>query len=190
MNENVKHPFGKNKNGITTAQRTMITAVFKDRESAEGAYKSLENRGYTKDDINIMMSDKTREKYFKDDKNIQTGTGSMAMKGAGAGSAIGGTLGAIVGAIAAIGTSLLIPGLGLVIAGPLAAALAGAGAGGVTGGLIGALIGSGVPETHAKKYEQAIKDGYIVIGVHPRTDEDAEFIENEWRNYKGENIFS
>ena len=56
-------------------------------------------------------------------------------------------------AIAAIGTSLVIPGLGLVVAGPLAAALAGAGAGGTAGGLIGALVGHGMPEDRTKKYE-------------------------------------
>ena len=37
------------------------------------------------------------------------------------------------GIIAAIGTTLVIPGLGLVIAGPIAAGLAGAGAGSITG---------------------------------------------------------
>ena len=189
MNEKEKTIYGQGKTtNVTTTQNTMITAMFKDRESAEHAYKVLEARGYTKDDVNIMMSDKTREKHFKNDKT--SSLGNQAMKGAGAGSAIGGTLGAIVGAIAAIGTSLLIPGLGLVIAGPLAAALAGAGAGGVTGGLIGALIGSGIPESHAKKYEEGIKEGYIVMGVHPRSEEDAEFIEKEWRNNKAENVYS
>ncbi len=188
MGMNEKDQFGQyNRNtGTGTAQRSMVIATFKDRESAERAYKALEARGYSKDEVNVLMSDKTREKYFKNDKTSDLG--SKAMKGAGAGSAIGGTLGAIVGAIAAIGTSLLIPGLGLVIAGPLAAALAGAGVGGVTGGLIGALIGAGVPETHAKKYEEAIKGGHIVLGVTPRTDEDAEFIEREWRTNSAENI--
>jgi len=187
MNENQNGQFSQSKN-TNVAERSMVTGMFKDRESAERAYSSLESRGYKKDDVNVMMSDKARETHFKNAP--ETELGNKAMEGAGAGSAIGGTLGAIVGAIAAIGTSLLIPGLGLVIAGPLAAALAGAGAGGVTGGLIGALIGSGIPEEHAKKYEQGIKDGYIVMGVNPRTNEDAEFIEKEWRSNKAENIYS
>ena len=58
-----------------------------------------------------------------------------------------------------LGTSLVIPGLGLIIAGPLAAGLAGAGAGGITGGLIGALVGSGIPEDRAKIYEDGKLNG-------------------------------
>jgi hypothetical protein len=69
------------------------------------------------------------------------------MEGAGAGGAIGGTLGAIIEAVAAIRTSLAILGLGIAIAGPIAAALAGAGASGLNGGVIGALVAAGIPKT-------------------------------------------
>lgn len=162
--------------------------MFNDRESAEKAYKTLESRGYTKDDVNVIMSDETRKKHFKD-ADHPADLGSKAMEGAGKGGMIGGTLGAIVGAVAAIGTSLLIPGLGIVIAGPLAAAAAGAGAGGITGGLIGALIGSGIPKERAVVYEEGIKNGRIVMGVNPRNDEDAQYIENDWRTNKGEEIY-
>src|SRR6185295_8605877 len=123
--------------------KRMVTGMFNDRESAERAYNSIESRGYGKDDVNVIMSDETRKKHFHDVKH-PTEFGSKAMEGAGTGGAIGGAIGGIVGAVAAIGTSLLIPGLGLIIAGPLAAGLAGAGAGSITGGLIGALIGSGI----------------------------------------------
>ncbi len=168
-------------------EKRMVTGMFRDRESAERAYDALEEKGYSKDEINVMMSDDTRKKYFSEDDDSELG--SKAMEGAGTGSAIGGTVGAIAGIIAAIGTNLVIPGLGLVIAGPIAAGLAGAGAGGITGGLIGALIGSGIPEEHAVEYEKGIKDGHIVMGVKPRTEEEAEYISNDWRNNRGENIY-
>lgn len=167
--------------------KRMVTGMFRDRESAERAYDALEEKGYSKDEINVMMSDDTRKKYFSEDDDSELG--SKALEGAGTGSAIGGTVGAIAGIIAAIGTNLVIPGLGLVIAGPIAAGLAGAGAGGITGGLIGALIGSGIPEEHAVEYEKGIKDGHIVMGVKPRTEEEAEHISNDWRNNRGENIY-
>ncbi|HMJ09607.1 MAG TPA: hypothetical protein VK468_11415, partial [Pyrinomonadaceae bacterium] len=103
---------------------------------------------------------------------------------------IGGTLGAIIGGIAAIGTSLVIPPLGLVVAGPIAAALAGAGAGGITGGLVGALVGWGIPEDRAKAYEEGVKKGGTVLGVTPRSTEDADFFENSWKtNYRGEHVY-
>lgn len=167
-----------------------VTGQFQDRESAERAYNALHSRGYTQDDVNLIMSDDTRNKHFKNQDTVKdTELGSKALEGAGAGSAIGGTLGAIAGAIAAIGTTLLIPGLGLVIAGPIAAAIAGAGAGGAAGGLVGALIGAGIPEERAKIYEQGVKDGHIVMGVRTRNDEDAEYLENEWRTYNGQQVY-
>lgn len=177
--------------GAATGRATgsgMLTGMFRDRESAERAYNSVTGRGYTKDDVNVMMSDQTRDTHFAN-SDVETELGSKALEGAGAGSAIGGTLGAIIGGIAAIGTSVLIPGLGLIVAGPIAAALAGAGAGGLTGGLVGALIGSGIPEERAVEYEEGIKNGGIVMGVNPRTPEDANYFENEWRNYRGESIY-
>lgn len=166
----------------------VLTGMFRDRESAEKAYGSALSRGYTKDDVNVMMSDKTRDSWFSGD-NADSELGSKALEGAGTGSAIGGTLGAVIAGIAAIGTSVLLPGLGLVVAGPLLAALAGAGAGGLTGGLIGALVGSGIPEEHAKAYEEGINNGGMVVGVTPRNAEDADYFENEFRNNRGENIY-
>ena len=167
----------------------MVTGLFRDRDSAERAYGSLSTRGYSKDDVNLLMSDETRKTHFSSDDAPDTELGSKALEGAGAGAAIGGTTGAVLAAIAAIGTSVVLPGLGLIVAGPLAAALAGAGAGGATGGLIGALIGSGIPEERAQAYESGVKEGGIVMGVNARSDEDAEYFENEFKTHRGENIY-
>lgn len=154
----------------------MMTAIFDSRDAAETAYDSLIAHGFSKDDVNLVMSDDTRKKNFDDDTTADSALGDKAMEGAGKGSAIGGTVGAVAAAIAAIGTSLVVPGLGLVVAGPIAAALAGAGIGGLTGGLVGALVGSGVPEETAKAYESGLKDGGIVVGVHPRDAADEQYL--------------
>jgi hypothetical protein len=175
----------------TTASREersrMVTGMFRDREGAERAYKSITDRGYSKDDVNLVMSDDTRKRHFSDDDS-NTELGNKALEGAGAGSAIGGTVGAILALVAAAGT-LAIPGLNIVAAGPIVAALTGAGAGGLAGGLIGALVGWGIPEERAKIYESGIKEGGIVMGVNPRTNEDAEYFEREWKNNRGEQIY-
>src|SRR5512133_4399685 len=164
----------RNFNTDPDSNSSYLTGSFRDRSSAERAYNRLRERGYTDEEINIIMSDETRKKYFdEEDKDNENEFGNKALEGAGKGSAIGGAVGATAGIIAAIGTSLVIPGLGIVIAGPIAAGLAGAGAGGITGGVIGALVGSGIPEERAKLYESGIKDGHIVMGVHPRNSEDA-----------------
>lgn len=167
--------------------RRLVTGMFQDRDSAERAYTSLSGRGYAHDDIHVLMSDKARDTHFAK-TTVETELGNKALEGAGTGSAIGTTLGAVAGAIAAIGTNLVLPGLGLVIAGPLAAGLAGAGAGAATGGIIGALIGAGIPEERAKIYEDGVKKGNIVLGVRTRNDEDADYFENEWRTYNGQEI--
>ena len=164
----------------------MLTGLFKDRDSAERAYRSLGERGYGKDDVNLLMSDDTRKKYFSD---TDTELGTKAWEDAGKGAAIGGGVGATIAALAAIGTTLALPGLGLLIAGPIAAALAGGGAGALTGGLIGALVGYGIPEEHAKHYEKGIREGGIVMGVNPRSPEDADFFENDWRTNKAESLY-
>lgn len=163
----------------------MLTGLFRDRDSSEAAYKDLRDRGYSEDEINVMMSDDTRSKYYPDSE-----LGSKALEGAGVGSIVGGTLGALVGGLAAIGTNVLLPGLGLVVSGPIVAALAGAGAGGATGGLAGALIGWGIPEERANLYEEGIREGGTVLGVTPRSTEDADYFENSWKtNYRGEHIY-
>lgn len=176
-------------NNSNTKSDRMLTGMFRDRESTEQAYNSIHERGYTKDDINLVMTDETRKKHFSGDVK-ETEIGTKAAEGTGKGAAIGGTIGAIAGVVAAIGTSLVIPGLGLVVAGPIAAGLAGAGAGGLTGGVIGALVGSGIPEERAKLYESGVKSGNIVMGVKPRNEEDAKYFEDKWRASRGEEIYT
>lgn len=169
-------------NTTPSTEKSWVTGLFHSRADAERAYKAAHERGYERDHINLLMSEETRKTHFADDK------GTKALEGAGAGSAIGGTVGAVIAAIAAIGTSLALPGIGLVIAGPLAAAFAGAGAGGLTGGLIGALVGSGIPEDRAKFYDEGVREGGIVLGVQPRTPADAEYFEREWKGY-GKHVY-
>lgn len=169
-------------------QPGLLTGVFHDRDTTEKAYASLRERGYSEDEINVMMSEETRDKYYKDRDNTELG--SKALEGTGVGSIVGGTLGAIIGGIAAVGTNLVIPGVGLVIAGPIATALAGAGAGSLTGGLAGALIGWGIPEDRVDIYERGLREGGTVLGVTPRSAADADYFENEWRKtYNADHVY-
>jgi uncharacterized protein (TIGR02271 family) len=174
-------------NQANTSNSPIVTALFRDRQSAECAYQAISSRGYDRDDVNVIMSDETRKSQYSTD---DTELGSKAAEGTATGAGIGGTVGAVLGAIAAIGTSILLPGLGLLVAGPLAGALVGAGAGGLTGGLIGALVGSGIPEEHAAEYETGIKSGGTVLGVHPRNGEDASYLEREFASCGGTNVYS
>jgi len=160
----------------------LVTGLFKTKVAAEATVDALIKRGYTRDDISVLMSDATKNKEFA----IQTGT--HAADGAGIGGAIGGTVGAVLAAIAAVGTAITLPGIGIVIAGPIVAALAGAGAGGTAGGLIGALVGAGVPEHRAKVYDAGLRSGGILIGVESKSNDEAGQLEKLLDELGGEHV--
>jgi hypothetical protein len=178
------HRFGTFESGRTR----FVSGVFDDVMDADRAVSALTARGYTTDQITVIMSDEVRERLSREGEPVAIEKHSRAAEGAGKGGAIGGALGAIAGAVAAIGTSVVVPGLGLLIAGPLAAGLAGAGAGAATGGLLGALVGAGIPEYRAKYYEERVKGGGVVVGVEARSEEEADAIEDELEKFGADDV--
>lgn len=167
-----------------------VTGLYSSPEAAGRAYQGLTSQhGYRSDDINVIMTDDTRRRHFGD---VTPGTelsgGTKAAEGFGKGGAIGGGIGAALAAIFAVGTSVVVPGLGLVVAGPIAAALAGAGAGGAAGGLVGLLIGAGIPEDRAREYERGLNEGGIVIGTRARDETHAADLERDFGSYGGTNV--
>jgi hypothetical protein len=164
------------------AKPKLVTGLFKSKVAAEAAVDAITKRNYTRDDISVLMSDATRTKEF----GLQTRT--HAADGFGIGGAVGGAVGAAVAAIVAVGTALSLPGINLVIAGPIAAALAGAGAGGATGGVIGALIGAGIPEYRAKVYDAELRGGGILIGVEARSDEEVDRLQDLLEELGGQHV--
>lgn len=172
-----------NNETFTQNSASFLTALFKDPRDAERAYNALLNKGYKKEDITLMMSEDVQKKYFSNEENVENVSNSKTLEGMGVGGAVGGTVGAIAAALAAAGTSLVIPGLGIVVAGALAASFAGAGAGAAAGGILGALVGAGLPEEESKKYEKGIKEGGVVIGITPLSSKDYSDFKEEWKNF-------
>jgi hypothetical protein len=117
---------------------------------------------------------------------IQAGT--KGLEGVGMGGGIGTAVGATIGAVLAAGTSVAIPGLGLILAGPIVGALAGAGAGALTGGTLGGLIGLGVTESNAEAYHEALRTGGVVLGVVPRSKGDVDDLQKVFTKHHGENV--
>lgn len=171
-------------------RQKMVTAVFRNRTDAESAFDALTASGYSDSEIDVLMSEKTRTTYYssRDKDESRHDAGSKFSEGMGVGGAVGTAVGAALGAVAAIGTTLALPGLGIVIAGPIAAALAGAGAGGVAGGMIGALVGLGISEDNAAAYQDALRSGGVVIGVRPHSNDDAKRIRQLFTDLRGENV--
>ena len=164
---------GERLKGSGGGRGSMVTGMYNSPEQAGRAYRDLTSRhGYKPDEISVLMSEDSRKRHYGDvvkGKDVDHGT--KAAEGAGVGGGIGMGIGAALGAVLAVGTSIVVPGIGLVVAGPLAAALAGAGAGGATGGIIGALVGAGIPEDRAKEYEAGINKGGIVLGTRARDEQ-------------------
>jgi hypothetical protein len=170
-------------------ENRLVTAAFENPKDARRAYESAVNRkGYSNEDVNVLMSDETRNRHFATEDTDEVKEGNKAAEGAGVGAATGGTIGGIAGALLAAGGTIALPGIGLAIAGPIAATLAGAGAGGASGTLVGALIGAGIPEKRAKRYESTINEGGIVLGVEPKSPEDERYFKNEWKSHNGQHI--
>lgn len=161
----------------------LITAIFRDQVSAEQAYQCVSERGYDERDIDLIMSDETHKRFFSNG-----GTKRVEPHKAAQGAEFDDPIGAISAAVTAIGTSLVIPGVGLIVAGPAAAVLTGSGAS--AGGLMGALIGRGVPEEKVEHYQQEIKDGGILIGVQTQSDRDAQYFEQQWKSHRAEHVNS
>ena len=167
----------------------MVTGLFRDSKSVERAYKSVAKRGYDTADISAVMSDDTRKRYFSDDRHINNEQGSKAAEGGELGGPMGGRISMIIPAIIAVGV-VALPGLGLVLAGPLAVALGAAGAAGLTVGLIGALSDWGIPEERVQQYQAGIHDGGILMGVKPRSAQDARYIKQQWKASGGQHVHS
>src|SRR5262245_42785367 len=101
--------------------KNMLTAVFRNHRDARVAYDRLLVRGYTSDEISLLMSESTRKTYIDEyEKEGKQQPASLATEGVAVGGAIGTAIGAAALAIATIGTTAVIPGLGWVVAGPVA----------------------------------------------------------------------
>src|SRR5262245_66138024 len=167
----------------------LVHVVFPNQRDAEQAFDYLAGLGYEDTEVNVLMSETTRSCFSQAKaEGEKHPAGTMATEGMGVGGAIGTAVGATIAAIAAIGTSVALPGVGLIVAGPLAAALAGGGAGAVTGGLIGALVGAGMTEQNAEAYEEALRNGGVALAVTPRNSDDSDAIEKKFKEFNGENV--
>jgi hypothetical protein len=156
-----RHPATRVKEVTTIGARpTVVYGVYADRDATEKVVSRLRNQGFDSKDVSVVFPDREMNQEFAVEKHTKAPEGALAAGGSGL--VIGGVLGWLVG----IG-ALAIPGAGpLIAAGPIVAALTGVGVGTAVGGIAGALIGLGVPELEAKRYEEEIKRGRILVSVH------------------------
>lgn len=137
-----------------------IYAIATSEAQANRILDNLLDSGFSNNDISVLFPDKESTHQFAHEKNTK------APEGAAVGASAGGVVGGTIGLLAGIG-ALAIPGVGpLIAAGPLLAALTGLGVGAAAGGITGGLIGLGIPELEAKRYENRIAEGNLLISIH------------------------
>ncbi|RUR05045.1 hypothetical protein [Legionella sp. km772] len=134
----------------------MTFKVFHNKEAAEQAFEAALKLGYKPQEINVVMAEDSKKKYY----STQSQGEEDAAKSLAVGGVVGGTIGSTIGALIALGTNIALPGLGLVMVGPLA------GAGGVSGGLLGSLLGWGMPDNPPNPSAEKLKKGEILLIVH------------------------
>lgn len=161
-----------------------VAGLFREGAAADRAYRVLLNLDYDRDDISVVMTDEARSRYFPADTPLDASSETTGKTKAAEGAAIMGSAGAVLGAAAAIGVSIVAPGAGFIVLGPLAAA--GAGLGATAGGLFGALLGASVPQDDIHHYEKRVREGEVLIRVNPRSENEAERILAEWKSLGGE----
>lgn len=144
---------------------TAVYGIYPSRMAAEKGVSELKAAGFGSSDVSVLFAAPTTSAEFAHENSTK------APEGATAGVISGATVGGIMGWLVGLG-SLAIPGVGpLIAAGPIMASLAGASVGGAIGGLAGGLIGLGIPEYEAKRYEDQINRGGVLVSVKAETSE-------------------
>jgi hypothetical protein len=137
-----------------------VFCIASSESKASDIVTRLKSAGFGDNDISVLFPDKSGSHQFAHEKHTKAPEGATA--GAGAGGVVGGALGLLAG----IGL-LVVPGVGpFLAAGPIMAALGGIAVGAAVGGIAGALVGMGIPEIEAKRYEDKVKGGNILISAH------------------------
>lgn len=161
-----------------------VYCISKTVEQAELIVDRLRITGFSNNDISVLFPDKSGTKDFAHEHNTK------APEGATTGGVAGMGIGAVLGWVAGIG-AIAIPGVGpFIAAGPIVAALSGAAIGGAAGGILGALVGLGIPEFEAKRYEEKIRSGNILISVHTEDSNECSRAKDIFKEVGAEDISS
>lgn len=135
----------------------MVIGIFKDSKHAGMAVSEFKDKGLTNDITVVAKDDVMKDTSVHEIKKDVS-------EGATAGAVAGATVGGLAGLLAGV-ASFVVPGVGLLVLGPLATVLTGVAGGALSGSVMGALVDYGVPEEKAKLYEQKLNAGEVLIGV-------------------------
>ena len=131
-----------------------VFGMFDTKFEAESVIRRLQNEGIDRDRLSLVM------KHSGEPADAMADNGGYERTTEGA--ALGLMTGAAVGLFTSLliaGTTMFVPGLGLIlIAGPITAAL--------TGAAVGGVIGMGIPKEEAEHFSSALERGQIIVAAH------------------------
>ncbi|MGH7515860.1 MAG: general stress protein [Gemmatimonadales bacterium] len=136
--------------------RRAVVGLFDRQDAAQTALRALRAAGFSDQAIGVVMRD------LGSGRDLDEAVEGGAANGAATGAATGGMVGGLLGLLG----SLLLPGVGPIVAsGVLGSALVGAGAGAATGGLIGGLVGLGLSPDDARHFDRGFRAGGVLVSV-------------------------
>src|ERR1043166_8303923 len=150
-----------------------VTGVFKSQEEAENAVNELRSLGITDKRIGVVRPGTAPERL---EAGVPVSDTEDPGMGRAMGAAVGGAMGAAGGATAGLAVaSLVIPGIGPLLAfGMVGAALlgtVGAAAGSAVGDTVEEELGEGIPHEDVYLYKNALRHGHSVVIAYAQ-DED------------------
>jgi hypothetical protein len=153
-----------------------ITGVFKSQDQADNAVNQLRSLGITDKRIGIVRPGTAPERL---EAGIPVSNTEEPGMGRAMGAAVGGAMGAAGGATAGLAVaSLMIPGIGPLLAfGMVGAALlgtVGAAAGSAVGNTVEEELGEGIPHEDVYLYEDALRHGHTVLIAYADEGEQAD----------------
>ena len=172
----------------TTPIREAV-GVFEDAEKMEGAIEELEESGFDRAAISLLASENTvRQKLghrFYDAKSLEDDP-AVPRKEFVSTAAVGDAEGALIGGLVYAG-ALTAAGITVASGGAFGALLAATIAGGASGSLIGGVLAALVGEKKARKIEDEIKRGGLLVWVRtPNEDDEKRAVDVLKRNGAGD----
>lgn len=144
----------------STESHEAVTAVLRTKTELDHVVQALENRGFRKSDVSVVMpvtSGRQDVAFEKETKAYKFG-------------AIGGVIGLAIGLFygwLGLGGWVNVPGAEFVAEhAPWMVFGTAASVGVFVGGVVGALIGCGTPEYVTRLYEKSVKGGTMLVAVH------------------------
>lgn len=140
-------------------ERWTVLGTFEREAQATGALNALREAGFPPEQVSVLSRDTATAAQLAADTDM---VADEAGRGAMTGTLLGGLAGWLIGL-----SAFAIPGVGPIVgAGIIGTTLAGAGLGAAAGGFVGALGAHGIPDVEARDYEEALRQGHILLSFH------------------------